>query len=196
MYPDCGAKPGECGAGFSTIVASQKARCRTVMRCTLNHLPPLSISHEFRETMQVDINNAAHPNLWRRLAAIFYDSWLVAGIWLVGTTADTLARAQLGLGTSGSHLALQIFWLAAPALFFGWFWTHGGQTLGMRAWRLKLLDRDGAPVTWWQSLRRYLGAWLSLLVLGLGYLWIWVDRDQLAWHDRLSGTRLVILARK
>ncbi len=145
--------------------------------------------------MQANINNAALPSLWRRLAAIFYDSWLVAAIWLLGATADTVTRAALGLDTTGSHLALQTFWLVAPALFFGWFWTHGGQTLGMRAWRLKLLDRGGTPVTWSQALRRYFGAWLSLLAFGLGYLWIWIDRDRLAWHDRLSGTRLVIVAR-
>jgi uncharacterized RDD family membrane protein YckC len=92
-------------------------------------------------------------------------------------------------------VALQIFLFAAPAFFFAWFWTHGGQTLGMRAWRLKLLDRSGAVVTWRQSLVRYAGAWLSLLAFGLGYLWVWIDRDGLAWHDRLSNTRIVMLRR-
>lgn len=142
---------------------------------------------------QTDLNDAVIPGLWRRLAAIFYDSWLMAGIWLLGATVDTFVRMALGAETSGSHLALQVFLLAAPAVFFGWFWTHGGQTLGMRAWRLKLLDRNGRPVTWRQSLLRYGAAWVSLLALGLGYLWVWIDRDGLAWHDRLSGTRLVLL---
>jgi len=145
--------------------------------------------------MPTDLENAVTPSLWRRLAAIFYDGWLVAAIWLLGAMVDTFARVALGAATTGSHLALQIFLLAAPAVFFGWFWTHGGQTLGMRAWRLKLLDRHGAVVTWRQSLLRYAGAWLSLLALGLGYLWIWIDRDGLAWHDRLSNTRLVMLRR-
>jgi uncharacterized RDD family membrane protein YckC len=81
----------------------------------------------------------------------------------------------------------------SPAVFFGWFWTHGGQTLGMRAWRLKLLDSSGNPVTWRQSLIRYGAAWLSLLALGLGYIWVWIDPQGLSWHDRLSGTRLVVL---
>jgi uncharacterized RDD family membrane protein YckC len=142
---------------------------------------------------QTDLNEAVVPGLWRRLAAIFYDSWLMAGIWLLGATVDTFARRALDAETSGSHLALQIFLLAAPAVFFGWFWTHGGQTLGMRAWRLKLLDREGHPVTWRKSLLRYGAAWVSLLAFGLGYLWVWIDRDGLAWHDRLSGTRLVLL---
>ncbi|MGB5201394.1 MAG: RDD family protein [Sedimenticolaceae bacterium] len=144
--------------------------------------------------MQLPIENAAPPGLWHRLAAIFYDSWLVAAIWLLGATVETFIRAGLGTGgDAGSHWPLQAFLLLSPALFFGWFWTHGGQTLGMRAWRLKLLDSSGNPVTWRQSLIRYGAAWLSLLALGLGYVWVWIDPQGLSWHDRLSGTRLVVL---
>lgn len=145
--------------------------------------------------MQTDIQDAAAPGLWRRLAAIFYDTWLVAAIWLLGAIADTLIRAGLGLAAAGPHLPLQLYLLAAPGLFFGWFWTHGGQTLGMRAWRLKLLDATGAPVGWRQAWIRYAAAWVSLLAFGLGYLWVWIDRDGRAWHDRLSGTRLVMVRR-
>ncbi|MGB5613384.1 MAG: RDD family protein, partial [Sedimenticolaceae bacterium] len=83
----------------------------------------------------------------------------------------------------------------SPAAFFSWFWTHGGQTLGMRAWRLKLLDSEGDPVTLKLSLIRLGAALLSALPLGLGYLWVLIDRDGLAWHDRLSRTRLVVLKR-
>ncbi|MGB5613874.1 MAG: RDD family protein, partial [Sedimenticolaceae bacterium] len=82
--------------------------------------------------MDSDIENAAVPGLWRRLAAIFYDLWLVAALWLLGATADTFVRAGLGLGSAAFHLPLQLFLFIAPAAFFSWFWTHGGQTLGMR----------------------------------------------------------------
>ena len=139
--------------------------------------------------MQDDLDNAAIPSLWRRLAAIFYDVWLVAALWLVGATIDTF----IGAGSEGSHLGLQIYAILAPLVFFGWFWTHGGQTLGMRAWRLKLLSNDGSSVTLGQSLIRYLGAMLSMFAGGLGYLWILFDRRGFAWHDRLSNTRLVIV---
>lgn len=145
--------------------------------------------------MRTDIENAVNPSLWRRLAAIFYDTWLVAAIWLLGATADTFIRAGLGIGSAGWHLPLQAYFLLAPAVFFGWFWTHGGQTLGMRAWRLKLVDLQGASVSWRQALIRFCGAWIALLALGLGYLWVWIDRDGLAWHDRWSGTRLVIVSK-
>jgi uncharacterized RDD family membrane protein YckC len=143
------------------------------------------------ETMRM----AARPGLLRRLAAIFYDCWLVAALWLIGAFADLAIRRALGLGTDGAHPLLQIYLVAAPLLFYGWFWTHGGQTLGMRAWRLKLVARDGKPADWRKSLLRFGGAVLSAAALGLGYLWILLDPERLAWHDRLSGTRLVMPTR-
>lgn len=142
--------------------------------------------------MQTDLDNAAIPSLWRRLAAIFYDAWLVAALWLVGATIDTF----IGAGSEGSHLGLQLYALLAPLVFFSWFWMHGGQTLGMRAWRLRLLGSDGSSVTLRQSVVRYVGAMLSMSALGLGYLWILFDRQGLAWHDRLSNTRLVITRKR
>lgn len=142
-----------------------------------------------------DIDNAAVPGLWRRLAAIFYDSWLVLGLWFVGAAADYLLQSVLGTGDAPYRLPLQLYLLACPFVFFGYFWTHGGQTLGMRAWRLKLLGTAGRTVGWRQSLIRVAGAYLSALALGLGYLWILVDPAGMSWHDRLSGTRLVIVRR-
>ena len=142
---------------------------------------------------QIEIDDAAMPGLWRRLAAIFYDSWLVAAFWLLGAMIDTFVRAGLELGSTGYHLPLQLYLLLAPMVFFSWFWMHGGQTLGMRAWRMKLLSRDGCKVSLKQALIRCAGALLSILALGLGYLWALIDRDGLSWHDRLSGTRLVMI---
>ena len=80
-------------------------------------------------------------------------------------------------------------------MFFGWFWTHGGQTLGMRV-AIKLLTAGGQAVDWRQSIVRTAGAHLSLFAAGLGYLWILVDRDRLARHDRLSRTRLVMIEKR
>lgn len=146
-----------------------------------------------RSDPQIELDNAAAPSLWRRLAAIFYDSWLVAAFWLLGAMIDTFVRTGLELSSTGYHLPLQLYLMLAPMAFFSWFWMHGGQTLGMRAWRLKLLSRDGGKASLQQALVRCTGALLSILVLGLGYLWVLIDRDGLSWHDRLSGTRLVMV---
>ncbi len=63
----------------------------------------------------------------------------------------------------------------------------------MRSWRIKLVRSDGGPVTWTTALKRFVYALLSLICLGLGFLWVLYDRDKLAWHDRWSGTRLIWL---
>ncbi len=78
-------------------------------------------------------------------------------------------------------------------LFFAGFWTHGGQTLGMRAWRIRLVGRGGGRVSWGQATLRFFAAIVSWLALGLGFLWALVDRERHAWHDRCSGTRLIRL---
>ena len=140
----------------------------------------------------LDLENAANPGLLRRLAAIFYDAWLIVGLWLVGATVDFFIRQALGLDTDGAHLFLQLYLTLVPFGFFGWFWTHGGQTLGMRAWRLKLFDQQGHAVGWRAATVRVAGAYLSAFVLGLGYLWMLVDPQRQTWHDRLSRTRLVM----
>lgn len=144
----------------------------------------------------IDIENAANPGLLRRLAAIFYDFWLIAALWLIGVTVDFFVRQALGLETDGSHLLLQFYLLAVPFGFFGWFWTHGGQTLGMRAWRLRLLGEHGETVSWPTAVIRVAGAHLSALALGLGYLWMLFDPAKKTWHDHLSRTRLVMLEKR
>lgn len=145
--------------------------------------------------MQTDLTKASHPGLLRRLSAMFYDVWLIVGIWFVGATIDFAIQSALGQGDSPHPLPLQLYLVLSTFAFFGWFWTHGGQTLGMRAWRMKLLDDHGNPVSWRQSAVRCLAACLSAGAAGLGYLWVLVDRDRRSWHGRISGTRLVLIAR-
>ena len=70
---------------------------------------------------------------------------------------------------------------------------HGGQTLGMRAWKLQLRNLRPGPVSWWQVLLRFLTAIPAGLLGGLGYLWLLVDRQHLCWHDRYSETTIVQL---
>lgn len=142
-----------------------------------------------------DIDNAIVPSLWRRLAAIFYDSWLIVGLWFLGAALDYAVQSAIGTGGDRYRLPLQLYLVGCPFVFFGYFWTHGGQTLGMRAWRLRLLDSAGRPIAWRQSLIRVAGAYLSALAAGLGYLWVLVDPAGMSWHDRLSGTRLVLVRR-
>ena len=146
-------------------------------------------------TPPTDLSQAVAPGLARRLAAMFYDGWLIVALWLIGATADYAVQSALGSAEDPYRLPLQVFIGACPFLFYGWFWTHGGQTLGMRAWRMRLLTTEGTPVNWRQSIVRVAAAHVSLLTLGLGYLWMLGDREKLTWHDRWSATRLVMVER-
>ena len=77
--------------------------------------------------------------------------------------------------------------------FFCLFWLKDGQTLGMQAWRIKLVDFEGAPPSFGKALLRCAGASVSIAFLGLGYLWCLVDRNNRYWHDYLSRTELILL---
>jgi uncharacterized RDD family membrane protein YckC len=126
--------------------------------------------------------------LLRRLAAQFYDTLLLLAVLMFATALALLVtRGQLDY-----HHPLFRTWLFLVSfLFFSWFWIHGGQTLGMRAWKLRVQRLDGNPITWWQALLRFLAAIPSWLLLGAGFLWILVDRRKMAWHDHYSESVVV-----
>jgi uncharacterized RDD family membrane protein YckC len=135
------------------------------------------------------------PGLLRRLAAMAYDGLLLAGLLMLAGAPVVMIGG--GPPTSPvARTAYRLYLLAVIFLFFGWFWTHGGQTLGMRAWRLKLTGLDGAPITWGTAGRRAIFAFFSLALLGLGFLWAIHDRERRTWHDRLSHTRVVLLPKR
>lgn len=133
------------------------------------------------------------PALWRRLAAAFYDSLIVLALWFLGTAL--ILPLTHGEAVASSDLlaimAYRLYLLGIGFLFFAGFWTRSGQTLGMLAWRVRVVQSPtGASITWKQALLRYLAALFSWLVVGLGFIWSLFDSERKAWHDRLSGTEL------
>jgi len=135
----------------------------------------------------------------RRLGAMLYDGLIVAALLFV-VTALFLPFTGGEAITPGESGALERIYQAAlvlvVVLFFCVFWTWRGQTIGMLAWRLRVQRSDGSALAWRDALIRLAGACVSLAALGLGYFWIWMDRDRLAWHDRWSGTRVVVVPKK
>lgn len=141
--------------------------------------------------------------LLRRLAALLYDAFLVLAIWMaLGFAAQFIAGVETNRVIDGRVQTDPVFGLllfalmcASAAAFYVWFWTRGGQTLGMLAWRIRAQSRDGSPMTVRQALLRFLCAWPSFFLFGLGYLWLYFDPQGDAAHDRLSKTRVVLLPR-
>ncbi|QSA97997.1 RDD family protein [Methylococcus sp. EFPC2] len=124
-----------------------------------------------------------------RLGAMLYDALLLLGLYFVATAL--LLAFRHGEAIRPGQWAYGLYLLGVGFVFFGWFWTHGGQTLGMRAWKLRLYTVDGGPVGWRQAALRYLCALPSLGLLGLGYCWALLDAERHCWHDRASNTRIL-----
>ena len=124
-----------------------------------------------------------------RFAAMAYDGLLILGLWfLVGVifvAANNGEHANPHNPFLPSALFIVTFW------FYTHFWRRGGQTLGMRAWRLRLLNQNSGPLTLTQCLVRFLVSIASFGLFGLGYIWLLFDKDKLTWHDRYSETRVI-----
>jgi uncharacterized RDD family membrane protein YckC len=128
--------------------------------------------------------------LFRRLMAMFYDSLLLISALLVTTVLVMIATRGAPLYHNPFYQTLLFLICFA---FHGGFWMHGGQTLGMRAWRLRVQDRHGGPITIWQALLRFMVAIPSLAAGGIGLLWMLVDRKHLTLYDRASESTVVLL---
>lgn len=158
------------------------------------------------------LDNAATPSLIRRMAAFVYEGVLLFGVVMIaGYLYSSLTQQRHALhGQSG----LQAFLFVVLAIYFSWFWSHGGQTVAMRAWHIRLVTRAGQPVTQARALMRYVASWiwffpalataslaglqnaaqiLGLLAVGVVTyaLLALAHHDHQFWHDALCGTRLI-----
>ena len=134
--------------------------------------------------------------LLRRLGAMIYDGLLLLALLMVTTALFlpfTGGEAISPHDTPALEYAYRGVLLLVVVGFHGLFWTRRGQTLGMASWRLRVEREDGRLLGWGDTLRRLAWAVVSWLPLGLGYLWILADPQRRAWHDRLSGTRVVVV---
>lgn len=146
----------------------------------------------------------------RRIGAVLYDSLLLLGIQFLASLI-IVALPQINYGQRW-YPAYVIYVCAIGYLFFGWFWTHGGQTLGMKTWGMRIERIDGQPITWGKAFIRFLAALLTWaayfgglkliellhppmvtlcwIVYSVIFWWLLFDRRSLGLHDRLSGTVL------
>ena len=132
--------------------------------------------------------NLEPVNLLRRLAAILYDYLIIISFLLIATIFWTAA----GITETHSYYPLYIgFVNLTPFLYFSWCWTHNGQTVGMRCWKMRLLSTRADNFSWARAITRSITATVSLILLGVGFLWGLFDKEKMTWHDRASDARLV-----
>ena len=153
----------------------------------------------------------AAPSPRRRLAAFVYEGVLLFGVLMMSAYLfSSLTQQRHAL--VGRH-GLQAFLFIILGIYFVWFWSHGGQTVAMKAWHIRLVDGQGRPVSERRALARYLLSWVwfvpALVVLWatglrggavfgvlaagvLGYaLTARLHPSRQFLHDVLCGTRLV-----
>lgn len=142
------------------------------------------------------------PFLLRRLAAMIYDTLLVLPL-IMASVAVFMGVRTLIVGSPGEGEVVQLDAILVRLValvtvigFFCWFWSKNGQTLGMQAWRIKLVDFSGQQPGPGQAVIRCLAAVLSAACFGLGYLWCLIDRNGRYWHDYLSRTELILLPKQ
>lgn len=134
---------------------------------------------------------AEAPSMRRLLASLLYESLVVFSVLLIGFLLPQIVLSGFGMNFSPKALWLHVFVLLMA--YFVWCWVNGGQTLPMKTWKLRIVDQTGAGVRPAQAILRYLAAWPSVLFLGLGLVWALVDKDRQFLHDRLAGTRIVLV---
>jgi len=137
------------------------------------------------------VTNTAHAGLLRRLAAATYDALLIFALFVIPTSAVMALRG--GEPVPPGSALFQALLITTAGIFFIGFWTHGGQTLGMRAWRLRIEDRTGNVLTLRRGLVRFIAAIPAITVFGFGILWLLFDPDKQTLPDRLAGTRVVVI---
>ena len=128
-------------------------------------------------------------SVWRRLAALCYDLLLLTALAFSFTLLVVAARlgAAVPPGTWWFPSAL----VAIALVFFCGFWVHGGQTLGMRAWRIRVVRADGGALTWPRAVARFAAGLVAAAPAGLGLWWSFLDADKRGWHDHWTSTRVV-----
>lgn len=136
--------------------------------------------------------NTPAAGFMRRLFAIIYDLFLLIALWFVSSTMAIALNHGKAIDRSNSyHLVFELALLAISFFYYAYFWTHSGQTLGMKTWRIKLIAKNGRPLSWQQAVLYFFAALLSWAVLGLGFLWSLFDPQRATWHDKIAACRML-----
>jgi uncharacterized RDD family membrane protein YckC len=125
-------------------------------------------------------------SLWLRIAAAIYDLFPLSGLWmLTAALAMLVAHGDIDVAhpPTAWRAMLQLALCVVTAAYFVASWSGGGQTIGMRAWHLRVVASDGNALPWPRALLRFALALVSLFASGLGFAWCLLDRRRHSWHD-------------
>jgi uncharacterized RDD family membrane protein YckC len=142
--------------------------------------------------------SGASAGFGRRLAALIYDAFLLVALLMIFTGGALFFThgAAVELATAGNWV--YVYRSGLVLVIVGYYavnWLRSGQTLGMRAWRLRTVSDSDQPLTWSAVILRAIFGFFAWAPAALGVLWLYLDPKHLALHDRLSRTRVVRLSR-
>ncbi len=145
------------------------------------------------------MTSGASAGFGRRVAALVYDGLLLFALLMIYTAASLVfTPGHVAVSRESAGPWFYVYRLGEIAVIAGYYlvnWMRSGQTLGMRAWHIRTVSDQGRPLTGSSALLRFACGFLAWPPAALGVLWLYVDPDRLAIHDRLSRTRVVYLAR-
>ncbi|MDR3389278.1 MAG: RDD family protein [Rudaea sp.] len=142
-------------------------------------------------------DTATPAPLHLRLCAGLYDLLPLLGVWFVaGLLALLVTGGALDPHRGGHKLVVQSLVSGLTAGYFVLSWARGGQTIGMRAWRLRVVGADGSRLPAARALLRFLVALLSLAALGAGFWWALIDAQKRTWHDMAAHSMMVRLEKR
>jgi uncharacterized RDD family membrane protein YckC len=127
--------------------------------------------------------------LTRRALSLVYEALLLVAVLMIG--ALPFAMLLHDVERVAARPLFQLYVVVLAGTYFIWQWLRGGQTLAMKAWRLRIVTDRGDRLTLQHGFRRYLAALGGTVLFGAGFLWALVDRDRQFLHDRIAGTRIV-----
>jgi uncharacterized RDD family membrane protein YckC len=144
------------------------------------------------------VTSGTSAGFGRRVAALLYDSVLLAALLVIYTSGAVFLnhRAAVEPATAGAWAYL--YRAGLIGVIAGYYlvnWTRSGQTLGMRAWHLRVVTPSGQPLAWKAAAWRFVFGVFAWAPAALGVLWLYADREHLALHDRLSKTRVIHMKR-
>lgn len=127
---------------------------------------------------------------WKHFAAFIYDVFPILAIFLLTSLLVTLIR-------KGDIVEPHTFWFSfliffELAIYYIYSWKVGGQTLGMRAWKMKIIPNqpNKATLTWTEAVLRFIAGILSFLLLGLGLFWKPFTKNKSSWMDTISHSQV------
>jgi uncharacterized RDD family membrane protein YckC len=140
------------------------------------------------------VTSGTSAGFGRRLAALVYDSVLLAALLVAFTSGAVFLNHGVAIETKTAGAWTYVYRASLAGVVAGYYsinWVRSGRTLGMRAWHLRAVSEQGQPMGWKAAVLRCALGLLAWCPAALGVLWLYVDPEHLALHDRLSKTRVL-----